>query len=113
LSQLNFNYAPLPGFDTRKGQGRIASLLAPMPEDHVGALRRRSQQVESCTTFSWRTNAWVRTSLCAAGTEQDPHFQNFCRGKCCPYLLTSLRTGIFVTIGMRSPDYKPQMRTIY
>jgi structural maintenance of chromosome 2 len=34
LSQLDFNYAPPPGFDTRKVKGLFASLLALKPEDH-------------------------------------------------------------------------------
>jgi structural maintenance of chromosome 2 len=34
LSQLDFNYTPLPGFDTRKVKGLVASLLALKPEDH-------------------------------------------------------------------------------
>jgi structural maintenance of chromosome 2 len=34
LSQLDFNYTPPPGFDTRKVKGLVASLLALKPEDH-------------------------------------------------------------------------------
>lgn len=34
LSQLDFNYTPPPGFDTRKVKGLVASLLALQPEDH-------------------------------------------------------------------------------
>jgi hypothetical protein len=34
LPQLDFNYTPPPGFDTRKVKGLIASLLALKPEDH-------------------------------------------------------------------------------
>ena len=34
LSQLDFNYSPPPGFDTRKVKGLVASLLALKPEDH-------------------------------------------------------------------------------
>jgi len=34
LSQLDFNYTPSPGFDTRKVKGLIASPLALKPEDH-------------------------------------------------------------------------------
>ena len=34
LSQLDFNYNPPPGFDTRKVKGLVASLLALKPEDH-------------------------------------------------------------------------------
>lgn len=33
-SQLDFNYTPPPGFDTRKVKGLVASLLALKPEDH-------------------------------------------------------------------------------
>ena len=32
-SQLDFNYTPPPGFDTRKVKGLVATLLA-LPEDH-------------------------------------------------------------------------------
>ena len=34
LSQLDFNYTPPPGFDTRKVKGLVVSLLALKPEDH-------------------------------------------------------------------------------
>ncbi|KAI0264934.1 condensin complex subunit SMC2 [Gloeopeniophorella convolvens] len=34
LSQLDFNYTPPPGFDTRKVKGLVATLLALKPEDH-------------------------------------------------------------------------------
>ena len=34
LSQLDFNYTPPPGFDTRKVKGLVGSLLALKPEDH-------------------------------------------------------------------------------
>jgi len=34
LPQLDFNYTPPPGFDTRKVKGLVASLLALKPEDH-------------------------------------------------------------------------------
>ncbi|KAH9957622.1 hypothetical protein BC827DRAFT_1385516 [Russula dissimulans] len=34
LPQLDFNYTPPPGFDTRKVKGLIASFLALKPEDH-------------------------------------------------------------------------------
>ncbi|KAH9957609.1 hypothetical protein BC827DRAFT_1385511, partial [Russula dissimulans] len=34
LPQLDFNYTPPPGFDTRKVKGLIGSLLALKPEDH-------------------------------------------------------------------------------
>jgi len=34
LPQLDFNYTPPPGFDTRKVRGLIASLLALKPEDY-------------------------------------------------------------------------------
>ncbi|KAI9439026.1 condensin complex subunit SMC2 [Lactarius indigo] len=34
LSQLDFNYTPPSGFDTRKVKGLVASLLALKPEDH-------------------------------------------------------------------------------
>ncbi len=34
LSQLDFNYTPPPGFDTRKVKGLVASLLALKPEDY-------------------------------------------------------------------------------
>ncbi|KAF8489517.1 condensin complex subunit SMC2 [Russula emetica] len=34
FSQLDFNYNPPPGFDTRKVKGLVASLLALKPEDH-------------------------------------------------------------------------------
>jgi structural maintenance of chromosome 2 len=33
-SQLDFNYTPPPGFDTRKVKGLVASLLVLKPEDH-------------------------------------------------------------------------------
>ena len=33
-SQLDFNYTPPPGFDTRKVKGLVATLLALKPEDH-------------------------------------------------------------------------------
>jgi structural maintenance of chromosome 2 len=34
LSQLDFTYTPLLGFDTRKVKGLVASLLALKPEDY-------------------------------------------------------------------------------
>jgi structural maintenance of chromosome 2 len=34
LSQLNFNYTPPPGFDTRKVKGLVATLLVLKPKDH-------------------------------------------------------------------------------
>jgi chromosome segregation ATPase len=34
LSQLDFNYTPLPGFDTHKVKGLVATLLMLKPEDH-------------------------------------------------------------------------------
>jgi structural maintenance of chromosome 2 len=37
LSQLDFNYALPPGFDTRKVKGLVASLLVFKPEDHEDA----------------------------------------------------------------------------
>jgi chromosome segregation ATPase len=34
LSQLNFNYTPLPGFNTHKVKGLVTTLLTLKPEDH-------------------------------------------------------------------------------
>ncbi len=34
LSQFDFNYTLLPGFDTHKLKGLVASLLVLKPEDH-------------------------------------------------------------------------------
>jgi structural maintenance of chromosome 2 len=68
LSQVDFNYTPQLGFDTRKVKDLVASLLALKPEDHGKSTALEIAAGCKCTTPSWRTNAWVRTSSSEVGS---------------------------------------------
>jgi hypothetical protein len=68
LSHLDFNYTPLPGFDTRNVKGLVASLLALKPEDHGKSNTLEINAGGKLYNFAQRANVWAGTSSSMAAS---------------------------------------------